>query len=215
MPIYNINTPTTELPDDWLKINLLTIQSALDGLSFKNKQFFGHTELKKIYQNAHDKLTAQQIEKSLNEFAYGLQNYINEEPYVSMKNPGSIIFKRLSNGDTWVEGRFLTPVEQNLKCIYVNISNKLEVELDKYFHAWLNENKNEKYEYYRNTIPSTHYYSDREFIELAREDYQNNIWPHHKITLITDYMGTENKNLIEKLVQIETQNRSPRMEQND
>lgn len=195
----NLLNTTTTLPDDWSKIDLTQIKAALEALPLKTQQFLGYAELKKIHKNASDKLTALQVEESLNEFAYGLQNHIDEEPYASMKNPGAIIYNKLLNGDIWVEKRFLTPIEQRFKNTYMNISKKLDSDIDNHFQEWLSTDRKEKYDYYRSKLPSNYYYSDKEFMELAYEDFRTTIWLDHKKKVIIDYMGIENLELIEKL----------------
>ena len=190
-----INTTTYE------NINLENIQKELSLLSAKG-QFFNNGSLKAIYKEAGDKLTSGDIQTSLDNFTYGLEKHGNEEPYVSMANPGAILFKTLKNGDCWIEERYLTPDELIIKNYYDNICKSIVTDEKQYFNSWINESRDNKYEEYKKRLPSNHYYDDRVFLEEAAKDFQKNIFPELKLKKALEILGDDKIEQIKKIAKL-------------
>lgn len=184
------------LPVDWEKIDLSSLQEAFKLVKTKKQQDFGKTQLKAIYSNS--KLSAADIQISITKFAYGLKNYFNQEPYSSMDNPAAILFDKLKNGDTWDEKRYLTTEENILFNIYKNILKQIEQNIHLYFEKWKEIDREKKFEYYGRQLSSTHFYNEKVFTEKAWEDYQKNIWPVEKKSLILQMVGISDSEIINK-----------------
>ena len=97
------------------------IKKALKLSHIPNGQFFDKGSLKAIFNENGGELTPEQIQFSLDSFAYGLEHHFNEAPYRTMKEPGAVLFKKLKQGEIWDEPRYLTPSELELKKYYDNI----------------------------------------------------------------------------------------------
>ena len=177
------------LPADWESIDLTPILEVFKKSNFKNTQFFGKSQVKAIYASAGKKLTASDVQKSINLFAYGLANYSTEEPYKKMVNPGAILLDTLKKGDVWVENKYLSPEEYSIYKIYLNLSKKIEEEKNNYFRKWLAIDKEEKYSFYQKKVSSTSYYDERVFQEIAWEDYKKNLWLKEKKSIIISILA--------------------------
>jgi predicted transcriptional regulator len=193
----NINkTTTTKKTVE--EINLKKLHQAFE--KTPNKQFFGQAQLKTIIEA--EKLTPEQIQKSILQFAYGLKNYSDQEPYSNMENPAAILFNHLKNGDVWTEPKYLTDEEDAFKAIYLNMRDSMEKNIEQHFNTWLKENKETKYEYYNKKFSSTSYYSDREYAAEAWKDYSANIWQTERKRLILELVGDNFNSLIDKIEEI-------------
>ena len=204
--VYSNNTdytPHSELEitrnGSWINnIDLSRIQEALDKVTTKSKQFFGKAQLNLIYAAVGTKLSKEEIQKSLDEFAFGLKYLCSEKPYKDMENPGAVLFNHLKNGDKWTEPNFLSQDNICMYKIYVNIEKKMQEEIKIYFNKWFSVDKEKKYSHYQQSMRSTDFYDDRIFFEKAWADYEKNIWPNEKIELIKRFMEIDDDILLSK-----------------
>ncbi|MFZ0218627.1 MAG: hypothetical protein WAL30_00250 [Candidatus Aquirickettsiella sp.] len=92
--IYNINTTTLELPEDWLNINV-------DPLS---EIKFTFLQLKQLYKLAVN--TPEVVQESINHFAFGLKNNKLKDKY---PDPLNVLMGVLRKGDAWIENNYESP----------------------------------------------------------------------------------------------------------
>lgn len=193
---FEVRNTDKILPEDWKKIDFKPL---IDSFQYNKKipnQYFGTIQLKSIYSLAGDKLTAKEVQDSINNFAYGYRNYWYLEPYINMKNPAGFLLEFLKNGDIWVEKRYLTADEEITFNIYKNLSNKLDDDIKKHFIEWLCIDKEKKYNKYKKTMRSIDYYDDHVFEEKAWDDYKNNEWSGEKMKILASMIGISNQELI-------------------
>ena len=188
---------STTIPNDWQKIDCSHLAQAFSKLTTSG-QFFTKGSLNAIYKKAGEKLTAEQVQNSIDQFAYGLEYFKDTEPYASMKKPGACLVDWLKNGDVFIEPRYLTPEEQTLKIVYDNLLEKFESEKKEYFLTWLNHDRHKKYDEIEKTMGSTEFYDDRIFEEKASDIFINQIWPQKRKELAQKMLGDNNLELIEK-----------------
>ena len=199
--LNNKNT-TTNIDDSWKKIKLENIRMAFGQMKILRKQFFGRTQLNVIYKQSGTILSAQQVQESIDHFAFGLRHLIHKQPYSMMKNPGAILVEHLKNGDAWQEPNYLTPEQEQMIGIYKNIRKKIIEDMKIYFIKWLETDKEEKYKYYQSKLSSTSYYSDQIFKEMAYEDYTKNHWKSECLNKISTLLGEDHKKTLDKIENI-------------
>lgn len=199
--IYNeISTTTQQTNFQKLSetINLEKLNEAFKKIL--NKQFFGTTQLKSILEV--EKLTPEVIQQSILHFAYGLKYYQDKKPYAEMENPAAVLFNHLKSGDVWNEPKYLTDDELSFKTLYLNVRNNIQNNVKQYFFKWLDENRETKFEYYRRKVPSTHFYSNNEYADLAWKDYLPNVWAAERKKAILELIGNDFSNLVDKIEEI-------------
>lgn len=183
-------------PEDWNKIDLSSLIDALKGA--KNTQFFGKVQLKIIHAAAGNKLSVQDVQNSINSFAYGFKNYKAHAPYKNMVNPAAILLETLKNGDKWKEERYLSAEEISLYKVYLNVAKKIQENIEIYYQKWKETDADTKFKYYQSKMRSTDFYDDRVFNEIAMDDYKKNIWPQERKLLIIEIIGDINEEIISK-----------------
>ena len=186
------------LPESWERIDLTNLAEAFKTANIKNKQFFGKTQLKSIF-SADMKLSVEDLQNSISAFAYGLKNHNTEEPYASMINPAAVLYETLKNGDKWEERRFLSPEENVIYKVYLNLFKKLNNDMKNHYLKWVDTDRKEKFEHYRSKMGSTQFYNEKIFEEKSFEDYEKNIWPIERDKIILDTIGISNKSIIDKI----------------
>lgn len=183
-------------PEDWNRINLFSLIDAFKNA--KSTQFFGKAQLKIIYNTAGNKLSSQDVQNSINSFAYGFKNYAIYEPYKNMVNPAAILLETLKNGDKWEEKRYLSSEETALYKVYLNVAKKTQENILIYYQKWKETDTDTKFKYYQSKMRSTDFYDDRVFNEIALDDYKKNIWPQERKSLIIEMIGEINEEVINK-----------------
>ena len=192
---------TTTIFSDWEKIDLILIQEVFKKLGGK-PQTFGRKQLSLIFEKAGHLLTAEDVQKTLDHFAYGLKHFSDEARYASIKSPGGFLFNQLSAGDTWDEPRYLTAEEQSLHTVYFNVKCSIERDIDLHFERWINQDRDAKYDFYSRKIGSTSYYDDRVFMEMAMEDFEKDVWPKESQQYILQMMGVDKADLVARFESI-------------
>lgn len=190
-------TNTNSLPADWNNIDLKAITDAFRNCKNENTQFFGKNQLRLIYNSAGDVLACEDVQNSVNAFAFGLKKFEDQEPYSKMNNPAAVLFETLKNGEKWEEKRYLSQEEEGLLEEYIYLSEALQKNIKKHYEEWKNINRDEKYKAYQKKMRSNEYYGERTFEEKSWEDYSKNIWKNEKNRILMENMGT-NESLLKK-----------------
>lgn len=94
--IYNINTTTLELPEDWLNINVAPLSEIK----------FTFLQLKQLYKLAVN--SPEVVQESINHFAFGLKNNKLKDKYA---DPLNVLMGVLRKGDAWIENNYQSPQE--------------------------------------------------------------------------------------------------------
>ncbi len=191
----NINT-TTKLYEN---INLENIKKALNCNHVPNGQFFDKGNLKVIFNANGGELTPEQIQLSIDSFAYGLEHCFDTPPYNTMKEPGAVLFKKLKAGDTWDEPRYLTPSELELKKYYDNICVAFLKNEKQHFESWLKTNRDEMFKKFKAKLSSTYHLSDSEFMDKAVKEFKESVLPELKISHALGILGEDKKELLQKI----------------
>lgn len=186
------------LPEDWEKIELRPLLESFKNSKNAGTQFFGKAQLKSIYAVSGRKLSALDVQNSINSFAFGLAHYYADEPYKKMTNPGAILLETLKRGDIWIEPKYLSSEELATYRIYLHLSNKVDSEVAIHFSEWLKIDKEKKYVHYKGQINSTHWYDDKVYAELAWKDYEKSIWPSERRRILLELTAISDKALIDK-----------------
>ena len=197
----NNNKSTTELPDEWRNIKTDHLQKALNNMENISGQIFNTSQVKSIY--AAQKLTAAEVQKSINHFAYGIENYATQPPYDQIRKPAGFLVDTLKNGSTWEEKRYLSPDERLIKKVYQNLVEELEANKKNTFQQWVGEDTETKREKFKASLPPNHYFGDNEFREAAWKEFNEKEWPLIVINKALKVVGDEYQELIEKLITLD------------
>jgi hypothetical protein len=171
---------------DWQRFELTAIQKALA----PHREHFGLQQLKSLYSVIPDTLRTDQIQSSLNHFAYGLTHFPQKGCYQRRVKVATLM-ETLKEGRVFVEPRYLTPEQQALVPIYRNLVQQCEREKSQHFQQWLSVDRDEKYRYYRTQTGSTEYYDERVFVEKAKKDFFEPYWVQKKQAALEAVMGKE------------------------
>ena len=180
------------------KIKTQKLQSALNDMNNKSGQIFNLSQVKAIFNTKQ--LTAEQVQKSINHFTYGILNYPDKAPYNQMKKPAGFLVDTLKNGNAWVEPRYLSPEEQLIKKIYENIVDELETNKKVIFDQWLGSDTERKREIFKARLPSNHYFGENEFREAAWNEFDKKEWPLILRDKVIKVIGEDHQDLIQKLI---------------
>lgn len=163
-------TTTTDLPDEWKKIDYLPLQEIN----------FGYIELKNIFRKCPQHINHVIIQDSINQFAFGLVN--NRERYKNMTAPSGVLVKSLIDGMPWIENGYIAPEELVKREKAAKLTNLLEQQFkEPKFLEWfsaLDEIKKEALVPH-GVISSTSYMVSKSIIqkEHAHKYYEHEIWP--------------------------------------
>lgn len=128
----NIKESTaTVLPDDWKNIDVDPLRSIN----------FGMAELLNIFKECPETITAQIVQDSINQFAWGLER--NPIRYEKLHSPAGVLVKHLQQGTPWAEATYVSPEDKSRR-IYleqVNTRKEEEKKLDEalrseHFNIW-------------------------------------------------------------------------------
>ena len=136
--LVNINTPsssrlninkttTTDLPESWKKIDFTNLKDIN----------FGLIEIINIYKKAMDKITSDQVQDSINQFAFGLSH--NPTRYKNMSSKCGVLVKSLMQGNLWIETGYVSQEEKSKKEKNKKITEMLENQFQEAkFLEWFN-----------------------------------------------------------------------------
>ncbi len=180
-------------------INLGNIKNALKLSHIPNGQFFDKGNLKAIFNASGGKLTPEQIQLSIDSFAYGLEYCFDTPPYKTMKEPGAVLFKKLKQGDVWDEPRYLAPAEQEIKKYYDNICVAFLKNEKEKFGSWVKANRDVLLKKFQAKLSSTYHLSESEFMDKAVKEFKESVLPELKISHALDMLGEDKKELLQKI----------------
>ncbi|MBA2650362.1 MAG: hypothetical protein H0U75_12370 [Legionella sp.] len=92
-------TTTTDLTDEWKKIDLTPLKQIN----------FGLIELKNIFKKCASLFRPEQIQDSINKFSFGITN--NPTRYKGMKSPSAVLVNHLCQGVLWEEDSYISQEE--------------------------------------------------------------------------------------------------------
>ncbi len=166
---YN-KTTTTDLPDEWKKINVTPLKVIN----------FGILEIKNIFRKCPQHITHDVVQDSIYQFAYGIEN--NPERYKNMNAPSGILVKSLCEGNLWTENGYISP-EEKLKA---EKENRITLIIEQQFKEpkfldWFNTLDESKKESLvsQGVKSSTSYMISKAVIqkEHAYKYFEHEIWP--------------------------------------
>jgi hypothetical protein len=97
------NIKTTNLPDGWNKIDYSHLQNILK----KHGEHFGLQQLKSIYKTTQESVSVANIQKSIDHFTYGLENFPDSGLY-KRKVRVATLLETLKNGEVFNEPRYIS-----------------------------------------------------------------------------------------------------------
>lgn len=197
--VYIHNTTTIELPEEWDSVNIRNLSEVLQNSDHLSSQFFGKAQIKAIYKEAGDLLTAKEVQESIDRFAYGLKYLCKEEPYVSMRKPIGAFVDKLKNGEAWNDSKCLLPDEIRMKSTILKMATIAKSGYNEYKRQWLTQNKENITQTISSKYPSTYQISDSDFNFQADEMFSMDIWPKKLVEIIVETLGKEYENIIERL----------------
>src|SRR3989338_1566437 len=159
--INNKNTTTTQLPADWKKIEYAELQKTLNFFSER----FGLAQIKTVFAEAGDLITAEDVQTSIHNFTIGLNNHIQKpSPGIyNRKVKVASLLESLKNGEMFVDPKVEAAKEAAAKKIAIEQRKEMAVQ---YFEP--------KFEYYFASL------SDEQAIALVPADWKNSstAWEH-------------------------------------
>ena len=179
-----------DLPGEWKNIKLESLNKVLS--IYHNT--FSIRQLISVYRSEGKKLTAKQIQDSIDQFSYGLNNF-PEEGFYKRQKPVASLLEHLKEGRAFVEPRYLTSED---KMVY-NIYKKLMVDLEENkmgeFSKWISTDKEKKEQYYKAKKGSTEHWDERVFVNDAKKDFLENQWVSYKRSRVKEFI-TDSEMLI-------------------
>lgn len=165
-----INTTTTDLPQEWKKIDFTPLSEIN----------FGSTELKNIFRKCPQHITDQVVQDSINQFAFGLKN--NPVRYKNMHAPSAILVKSLCDGNSWIENGYISAEEKLRIEKEDRITNILEKQFkEPKFLDWFNLlDENQKEEIVPHSVKTSPSYMISKSViqkEHAHRYFEQEIWP--------------------------------------
>lgn len=165
-----IKPTTTELPQEWRKIDITPL----------NCINFGFIELKNIYRKCPNNINHEIVQDSINQFAFGLAN--NSDRYKTMNAPSAILVKTLSEGIPWKENGYISSEEKQRLEKEEKAIKFLEQQFkEPKFFEWFNSLDEKEID---NLVPqgeksSTSYLVSKSIIqkEYAQKYFEESIWP--------------------------------------
>jgi len=116
----NINTTTTiQLPDPWKKIKYDHLQKVLNHFGER----FGLSQMKSIYREIENNLTAEEVQKSIDHFVYSLE-HCGTSPFHNRKVKIATLLETLKNGEVFKEFRYVSPEEEKRHRLNKEIEQK-------------------------------------------------------------------------------------------
>lgn len=195
--INNKNT-TTQLPADWKKIEYAELQKTLNIFNER----FGLAQIKTVFAEAGDLITADDVQTSIQNFTLGLNNYIQKPSsgIYDRKVKIATLLESLKNGEVFIDPQVEALKEAQAKKIAAEQRKEMaaqyfEPKFEYYFASlsdeqavafvpvtWKNSNAAWEHAVKTNNVLVQKSYAK----DFAKEHFEKNIWPDVLKTLLTE-----------------------------
>ncbi|PIZ03664.1 MAG: hypothetical protein COY58_08120 [Gammaproteobacteria bacterium CG_4_10_14_0_8_um_filter_38_16] len=192
----NKNTTTTQLPADWKKIEYVELQKTLN---IYNERF-GLAQIKTVFAEAGDLITAEDVQTSIHNFTIGLNNYTQKQSpgIYHRKVKIATLLESLKNGEVFIDPQVEALKEAQAKKIAAErraemAAQYFEPKFEYYFASlsdeqavafvpavWKNSNAAWEHAVKTNNVLVQKSYAK----DFAKEHFEKNIWPEVLKTLL-------------------------------
>lgn len=196
--INNKNTTTTQLPADWKKIEYAELQKTLNIFNER----FGLAQIKTVFAEAGDLITAEDVQTSIHNFTIGLNNYIQKPSsgIYDRKVKIATLLESLKNGEVFIDPQVEALKEAQAKKIAAEQRKEMaaqyfEPKFEYYFASlsdeqavafvpavWKNSNAAWEHAVKTNNVLVQKSYAK----DFAKEHFEKNIWPDVLKTLLAE-----------------------------
>lgn len=196
--INNNKNTTTQLPADWKKIEYAELQKTLNIFSER----FGLAQIKTVFTEAGDLITAEDVQTSIHNFTIGLNNYIQKPSsgIYDRKVKIATLLESLKNGEVFIDPQVEALQEAQAKKIAVErraetAAQYFEPKFEYYFASlsdeqaialvptvWKNSNTVWEHAVKTNNVLVQKSYTK----DFAKEHFEKNIWPGVLEKLLTE-----------------------------
>ena len=187
--INNNKNTTTQLPADWKKIEYVELQKTLN---IYNERF-GLAQIKTVFAEAGDLITAEDVQTSIHNFTIGLNNYTQKQSpgIYHRKVKIATLLESLKNGEVFIDPQVEALKEAQAKKIAAELraemaSQYFEPKFEYYFASlsdeqavafvpavWKNSNAAWEHAVKTNNVLVQKSYAK----DFAKEHFEKNIWP--------------------------------------
>jgi len=172
-----------EIPAEWRNIKLNSLNKVLS----KYHNTFSIRQLISVYRSEGKKLSDKQIQDSIDQFSYGLNNF-PEEGFYKRQKPVASLLEHLKEGRSFVEPRYLTNEDKIVYNIYKKLMVDLEENKMSEFSKWISTDKEKKEKYYKSKKGSTEHWDEKVFVMDAKKDFFDHQWSSYKKSRIKEFI---------------------------